>query len=333
MKENRGFRIIERLIVEWIRNVRHYSVKLAAFRTGEIIFQSLRLRKLLHYFQTKKDEYVVKYLRNRYGHVFIESEKYKKEYVSNTFVQPIWVCWLDGIEHAPELVQKCISSIKKNAGNHPVHVITRDNYTKYVKLPDYIISKKEKGLIGAAHFSDILRICLLVQYGGIWLDATIYCRRKIPEEYFENEFFTCKSEPSDVGCISRNQWTTFCLGGTKDCIMFRALQKFFFQYWKNEECAIDYLFFDDAIEVARECVPEITRLIDAVPYNNIDRDCLILRFADPWKEGCVDDLFEGTTVLFKLGYREKQFLNKFTSKGEPTVYAAFLKNFEMGESI
>lgn len=70
-----------------------------------------------------------------------------------------------------------------------------------------------------------------------------------------------------------------------------------------------------------------------MPYNNIDRDCLILRFADPWKEGCVDDLFEGTTVLFKLGYREKQFLNKFTSKGEPTVYAAFLKNFEMGESI
>ena len=64
MRENRGCRIIKRLIVEWIRNVRHYSVKLAAFRTGEIIFQSLRLRKLLHYFQTKKDEYVSPYREN-----------------------------------------------------------------------------------------------------------------------------------------------------------------------------------------------------------------------------------------------------------------------------
>ena len=208
-----------------------------------------------------------------------------------------------------------------------------DNYNKYITLPDYIENKAEKGLIGAAHFSDILRICLLAQYGGIWLDATIYCKQKIPEDYFAKEFFTCKSEPSDVGCISKNQWTTFCLGGTKNCILFQILKNFFFQYWKNEDCAVDYLFFDDAIEVARECIPEINYLIESVPYNNTDRDRLILRFADPWKKGCVDDLFEGNTILFKLGYREKQFLNEFTSKGEPTVYAAFLKDFEVGGNI
>lgn len=335
MKENRVFRIIKKLILDFAQDVRYYSVKLALLRTGNTIFQTLRLRNLSHYFQTKKDAYVLKYLKNHYSYAFKkpESEKYEKDSISSACIRPIWVCWLEGIENAPILVQKCVSSIIKNAGDHPVHVITRDNYAEYLTLPDYITNKEEKGLIRAAHFSDVLRICLLAQYGGMWLDATIYCKEKIPEEYFEKEFFTCKSELSDVGCVSRNQWTTFCLAGAKDCIVFQTLRNFFFQYWKNEDCAIDYLFFDDAIEVARECVPEINHLIKSVPYNNIDRDCLILRFADPWEKGCVDDLLEGNTILFKLGYREKIFLNKFTSKGEPTVYAAFLKDFKMEKNI
>lgn len=335
MRKNRVFRVIKRLSADFVQCIRYYSVKLALFRTGETIFQSLRLRNMSHYFQEKKNTYVLKYLKDHYGYGFIKSvsEGDEKENVSSTFNQPIWVCWLDGIGRAPLLVQKCVSSIKKNAGNHPVNMITQDNYTEFVTLPEYIIEKKEKGLIGTAHFSDVLRVCLLAQYGGIWLDATIYCKEKIPDNYFENDFFTCKSEPSDVGCVSRNQWTTFCLGGTKGCIMFRVLRNFFFEYWKKEDCAIDYLFFDDAIEVARECVPEINHLIEAVPYNNPKRDCLIQRFADPWKKGCVDDLLIGTTILFKLGYREKQFLNEFTNNGELTVYAAFLRDFEMGGTI
>ena len=153
------------------------------------------------------------------------------------------------------------------------------------------------------------------------------------DNYFESEFFTCKSEPSDIGGVSRNQWTTFCLGGSKYCSIFQVLRNFFFEYWKNEDCAIDYLFFDDAIEIAREYIPEINHLMETVPCNNLDRDRLIRRFADPWEKGCVDDLLKGTTILFKLGYREKQFLNKLTDKGEPTVYAAFLKDFEMGGTI
>lgn len=335
MKANRVLRIIKRLRVDFLQDVRYYSVKLALFRTGETIFQSLRLRNVSYYFQMKKNAYVLKYLKDHYGYVFTKSvsEEDEKECFSSTFSQPIWVCWLDGIERAPLLVQKCVSSIKKNAGDHPVNMITQDNYTEFVTLPEYIIKKKEKELIGAAHFSDVLRICLLAQHGGIWIDATIYCKEKIPEDYFQNEFFTCKSEPSDIGCVSRNQWTTFFLGGTKGCVMFRVLRNFFFEYWKNENCAIDYLFFDDAIEVARECVPEINHLIEAVPYNNLERDCLIRRFADPWRNGCIDDLLVGTTILFKLGYREQQFLNEYTNNGEPTVYAAFLRDFQMGGTI
>ena len=311
MGENRVFRVIKKISTDFFQDIKYYSVKLALLRTAETIFQILRLKNVSRYFQTKKTAYVLEYLKSHYGYVFTKlvNEESKSERETSIFNKPIWICWLDGIENAPLLVQK------------------------FVTLPEYIMEKKEKGLIGAAHFSDVLRVCLLAQYGGLWLDATIYCKGKLPDNYFENDFFTCKSEPSDVGCVSKNQWTTFCLGGNQDCIIFQVLRNFFFEYWKTEDCAIDYLFFDDAIEVAREYLSEINYLIKAVPYNNAERDCLIMRFADPWEKGCVDDLFAGTTILFKLGYREKQFLNEFTNKGEPTVYAAFLKDFEMGGTI
>ncbi len=326
----RVFRFIKKIKTDFIQDVKCYSTKLALFRVGETIFQSLRLKKKARFFTCKKNSYVLAYLKKNYKFVFdkFKLEESPSKYTKDDSTLPIWVCWLDGIENAPLLVQKCVRSIKKNAGLHPVHLITKENYMEYVTLPEYIIQKTKNGLIGAAHFTDVLRICLLDQYGGLWLDATIYCKEKIPEEYFNKSFFTCKSKFSDVGCVSNNQWTTFCLGGEKKCIIFQALREFFYQYWMKENQAIDYLFFDDAIEIARECVPEINYLISSVPYNNINRDHLILRFADPWQKGYLDDLFDSSTILFKLGYREKIFLNEFTSDGKPTVYSAFLRGFE-----
>lgn len=335
MKESRVFRTIKRIVIDFSQDLKCYSLALAAFRTGETAFQSLRLKKLSRLFQTKKNDYVLQYLERRYGYVFKKNRNkdFDAERVEDTSKLPIWVCWLNGIEQAPLLVRKCVSSIKENAGTHPVHIVTWDNYKEFVTIPKYILEKVENGMMGAAHFSDILRVCLLAEHGGLWLDATIYCRKRIPEEYFNGVFFTCKSESSNIGCISKNRWTTFCLGGIKGCIVFCVLRDFFFRYWKEENQAIDYLFFDDAIEIARERIPEVNFLIENVPYNNADRDKLILRFSDPWKEGCLDDLFKGNTVLFKLGYREKIFLNELTRNGEPTVYAAFLKDFRTGGDL
>ena len=38
-----------------------------------------------------------------------------------------------------------------------------------------IVEKWKRGIIGPAHFSDLIRLELLVRYGGYWIDATVYC--------------------------------------------------------------------------------------------------------------------------------------------------------------
>lgn len=329
MNNNKIVYTLKKLISDFFNDCYNFSFLLAIYRAGEIIFRILRIKEISHYFLNKKNVLILEYLKNNYEHVFIKYKNKQNYMDKNSNDAPVWVCWLDGIESAPPLVKRCISSIKNNSGTHPVNIITWENITRYVTLPDYIVEKAKKGIIGLAHFSDILRVCLLAEYGGIWLDSTIYCNGILPEEYFRYSFFSCKSAKEDIGCVSKNQWTTYCLGGFKGNILFDALRDFFYLYWKQENIAIDYLFFDDAIELARKSIPMVRKMIDDVPHNNIDRDKLILRFDKVWKAGCLDDIFCSNTSFFKLGYREEKYLHKYTIDGKPTVYCAFLKEFKM----
>lgn len=94
----------------------------------------------------------------------------------------IWQCWLQGKEQAPDIVKLCLQSVEKyKRKKQTIKLITADNYSDFVKLPPIIVKKWEKGIIGAAQFSDILRINLLAKYGGYWVDATCLLTAPIPE--------------------------------------------------------------------------------------------------------------------------------------------------------
>ena len=90
-----------------------------------------------------------------------------------TDVSPIWVCWWQGRDSMPDIVKACYNSILMHAGNHPVILITGDNYHEYVTLPDCILQKWKAGNITLTHLSDILRMLLLKAHGGIWMDSTV----------------------------------------------------------------------------------------------------------------------------------------------------------------
>ena len=51
----------------------------------------------------------------------------------------------------PFICKKCMESIRKHAGKHPVIMITFDNYQEYVTVPSYILEKVGKE-ISYTHF-------------------------------------------------------------------------------------------------------------------------------------------------------------------------------------
>lgn len=87
----------------------------------------------------------------------------------------VWFSWLQGIDQAPDLVKVCLASQRKHLPDYEFRVFDLSNYQHWIELPEYIVRKYKKGLIPAASFSDLLRLSVLQKYGGVWMDATVFC--------------------------------------------------------------------------------------------------------------------------------------------------------------
>ena len=81
----------------------------------------------------------------------------------------IWVFWWQGVENAPELVKKCVQSIKLYNKDKDVIIIDKNNINEYYNIPDYMLKKIELRTMTITHLSDILRFNLLKKYFGLIL--------------------------------------------------------------------------------------------------------------------------------------------------------------------
>ena len=234
---------------------------------------------------------------------------------------PIWVCWFQGEEQMPRIVQACYHSILQNASTHPVHLITMDNYATYVTLPDHIIQKLNSGIITLTHFSDILRVSLLAKYGGAWMDATILLSNKI--DFEEASFFSLKQYPIDSLYVSNYRWTGFFMAGGINNTLFIYLSDLLFFYWENFDKLIDYLLLDYLIHFLYDNKPSIKKMIDSVPYNNQELYFLQKNTNMKFEEKRYTDLCK-KTFIHKLTWK-KEFI-EVNSDGLPTYYHHLLQN-------
>lgn len=297
------------------------SYTLAFCRLADDLLSRIGLKKLSGYFHKKKENWISLYLENLLADIIL---KYKDDNYTGEFSmeQPIWVCWWTGEETAPELVKQCIKSIRKQAKDHPVVLINQDNYIEYLNIPDYIINKLNDKHMGIANFTDYLRFALLDKYGGIWLDSTIFVKESLPDSYFEESLFTCKSPEIDGGYVSRYRWTSFCFAGWKHNVLFRFFKDSFQQYWKNHNAAIDYLFVDHLIDIAYRNISSVKEQIDNVPINNIHRDDLQAAMNAALPASSFNDIISSDTVLYKLSWRETY--SEIAVNDEKSVYKHFL---------
>jgi hypothetical protein len=100
---------------------------------------------------------------------------YKKE----TFQQPkrnipgktIWLLWLQGWnDDTPWMIKQVKKSWEQLNTEWNIELVTQDNLSEYVDI-DYI----NEPCIQAAAKSDIIRLHLLAEHGGVWADATLLC--------------------------------------------------------------------------------------------------------------------------------------------------------------
>lgn len=285
------------------------------------IFRSIRFS-----LKKRKQTAIKKKLSTQYADLikqFIDKEKHDSN-TAKDWVYPIWVCWWQGEENMPELVKCCYNSLHENANGHPVHLITEDNYSDFVTIPTHILTKLGQGLISITHFSDILRGALLYEYGGMWIDSTILVTQALPKsldyKFYSirfTDFYTVKRTNKGQHIIKGRP--SFFLYSEKHNLLLKFMRDFFFAYWVNEDSLINYLLIDYVILLAYESIPEITNMMDEIPYNNPAHNDLryLMKKNYPYDSSLFESLCK-ETYLHKLT-RKKDFPD-YTPKGDITYY-------------
>ena len=65
----------------------------------------------------------------------------------------IFIMWWQGEQNVPELVKVCIESVRKHVGKHNVIIISQDNISEFIHIPDFIQRKVQQGKISFTHLS------------------------------------------------------------------------------------------------------------------------------------------------------------------------------------
>ena len=152
----------------------------------------------------------------------------------------IWICWLQGFDQAPEMVKKCVASIEQYCPDFEIIRLDAKNMYDYASLPEHIKKRFDAGRIPFAHFTDVLRTAILVEHGGIWIDATVLLTASIPEAILKEPFFMFQNpRPFRLPHASSN-WFIICAKAHP--IMQRQME-FLYAFWQRERGLIDYYMY------------------------------------------------------------------------------------------
>ena len=234
------------------------------------------------------------------------AKRYTSDQVHHERCNKVWFCWLQGLDQAPDVVKMCYASLKRHMKDREIVVLTNDNLFDYVSFPDFVMEKYNKGIIDNTRLSDMLRLELLIRYGGSWLDSTVFCSSDgYPRELLDNDLFVYQLVRKDCsGFVGLSNWFITACTNNRLLLILRDMH---YEYWKRYNCVIDYFFFHLFFTmIAREYPEEVLKM---PKYSNRWPLLLATRFAEDYDEEWMNKLCQ-RTCFHKLTYRLKDHADR-----------------------
>lgn len=302
---------IKNISHRWYGQWKYFSplIAICDFLTSTIFRHSLTVRHYLNKYYYAKAQ---KIIENKYYGV-IENWKnisFTPENIKDNSY--IFIFWWQGMNNAPFIIKKCVSSIISHKGKHKIVIIDKTNWCNYTNVPEYIVEKFHRKEISVTWFSDILRCHLLYDNGGIWIDPTCYMSGDFNDEIYNYSFYSIRHGDSYEFPICKGKWATFFLASYKGNPLMGFLCELFDTYWKNEMGFIVYLSIDLFLSVAYDNLAYARKMINEIPTNNVFRDelrkKLIIEKGDHFYK--ILQSIGNDTYIHKLTY--KMYIKKFS---------------------
>ena len=222
-------------------------------RANKLIRRNEIIPDRANFMRTDKKRFI--YLKTAFDYFLNDLPSYQHTHQTN---KTIFWCWLQGIEEAPKLYLSNLNSIIMNCKDFNIIVINEINMFNYVKFPAYIIEKYKKRYMTPTHFSDLLRLELLIKYGGTWIDASVLITN-YTKKYFNKDLFFFKQENS-YGCVGSSWFIT----SEKGSPILRTTRDLLYEYWRINFRLYNYFTFHLFFKMSCEIYP-----LDLINAQNI----------------------------------------------------------------
>lgn len=253
-----------------------------------------------------------RYLEKEYKW-YLESPKELYKAI-DAFPKIIWWCWFQGFDQAPPLVKACFNSLKRHFPEYEINIITLKNIRKYIDIPNYILKKFEYKTISYAHFSDIVRIFLLAEYGGVWIDSTVYCSNSSIIPVIENtDFFVYQN--GLLGNDKDIKISSWFMSAKKNNMFVIEVKKLLEEYWKKHSYLESYFLVHLFFTLVSEKYPEEWKKIPA--FNNVSPHMMARELNDKFSQKRYEQL-NSFSSMHKLNHHIE-----FNAQGD-TLYRHLL---------
>jgi hypothetical protein len=179
------------------------------------------------------------------------------------FNKTIWLLWLQGWDQAPWLVKQVAQSWSAQNPGWTVELLSADNLGQYIQV-DYL----DRTDIADQAKSDIIRLSLLQQHGGVWADATLLCMRPL------DSWLEFAIRPSDFWMYHGNGAQMNSLHGPcswfmvsrRDSAIVRKWKDECDRFWRSTSGTYDYFWMDGLFKRLHSRDREFRRQWARVPY-------------------------------------------------------------------
>lgn len=215
--------------------------------------------------------------------------------------------WYQGEENAPALVKACFRSMRRHLKQELV-VLDEKTIFDWITLPEHIVRKWREGKIPHTQFSDICRIELLFEHGGLWFDATDYVTAPVPQYIMDEDLFLFMAGSKIRGSYAFIQ--SCFIRGKKGNPVLGVWREANSIYWKEENSKINYfihhLLLKLSVDVNKTAGDNFSKMpkVDQDPTHAL------------WGEHCCDTYDEETfrcltsgSFFQKTNYKDKRLNN------------------------
>ena len=306
---------LQKKMARYRQILKYYGLKLTF-----IYFLAQKSNKMFYDFRRKiLLDFVLKLRKEAQ---LVDSSNEKEELTE--FPKMIWTMWQQGEAQMPETVQASMKTIKNFAKRNDCefYLLTDENLADFINIPRDITEKYKKKELSTAHYSDIIRFSLLCQYGGIWMDATLFVSPYATLEMFDGDFFTLNHPPIHTDKIERAigdfKWSGFFLAGKKRKPYFKHILDLYLYYVRKFPIFIHYLMMDFIILSEYKCNDEFSTLVDGLPILAFAEEVWFLRnhANDPFDENEWREVLKNTPIMkttYKIN-KEELILNSYLHK-------------------